>query len=75
MKINIQDIVKILGEIGVLADLNSLEFSKPLKDQGIDSLDMANLFLNIQEKYGINVGLEEAKELDTIEKIVNYLNK
>lgn len=75
MQINTQELIKIFEEIGVLADLNTLKQDKPLKDQGIDSLDMANFFLNIQEKYSINVSLEETEGLDTLEKILVYLNK
>ncbi|WP_257939297.1 acyl carrier protein [Campylobacter lari] len=75
MKIETKDILEILKEVGVLVDINTLEISKPLKDQGIDSLDMANLFLNLQEKYNIEISMEDAEKLTSIENIAHYINK
>ncbi|EAK9946141.1 acyl carrier protein [Campylobacter lari] len=74
MKINSQEILQILKEIGVLVDVNTLEIDKPLKDQGIDSLDMANLFLNLQERYNIEIPMEDVEKLASIENIEQYIN-
>ncbi|EAH8202158.1 phosphopantetheine-binding protein [Campylobacter lari] len=74
MKIEAKDILEILKEVGVLVDINTLEINKPLKDQGIDSLDMANLFLNLQEKYNIEIPMEDVKKLTSIESIMQYIN-
>ncbi|EAL0271013.1 acyl carrier protein [Campylobacter lari] len=75
MKINSQEILQILKEIGVLVDVNTLEIDKPLKDQGIDSLDMANLFLNLQERYNIEIPMEDVEKLASIENIISYFAK
>ncbi|MCV3410616.1 acyl carrier protein [Campylobacter lari] len=75
MKIETKDILEILKEVGVLVDINTLEINKPLKDQGIDSLDMANLFLNLQEKYNIEIPIEDVDNLNSIENITQYINK
>ncbi|HEC1788294.1 phosphopantetheine-binding protein [Campylobacter lari] len=74
MKIEAKDILEILKEVGVLVDINTLEINKPLKDQGIDSLDMANLFLNLQEKYNIEIPMEDVEKLTSIERIIQYIN-
>ncbi|EAJ0333505.1 acyl carrier protein [Campylobacter lari] len=74
MKIEAKDILEILKEVGVLVDINTLEINKPLKDQGIDSLDMANLFLNLQEKYNIEIPMEDVEKLTSIESIMQYIN-
>ncbi|EAK0771415.1 acyl carrier protein [Campylobacter lari] len=74
MKIEAKDILEILKEVGVLVDINTLEINKPLKDQGIDSLDMANLFLNLQEKYNIEIPMEDVEKLASIESIMQYIN-
>ncbi|EAJ5674023.1 acyl carrier protein [Campylobacter lari] len=73
MKIEIKDILEILKEVGVLIDVNTLEINKPLKDQRVDSLDMANLFLNLQEKYNIEIPMEDVEKLISIENIIFYL--
>ncbi|WP_257933322.1 acyl carrier protein [Campylobacter lari] len=75
MKINSQEILQILKEIGVLVDVNTLEIDKPLKDQRIDSLDMANLFLNLQERYNIEIPMEDVEKLASIENIISYFAK
>ncbi|EPP8196602.1 acyl carrier protein [Campylobacter lari] len=75
MKIEVKDILEILKEVGVLVDINTLEINKPLKDQGIDSLDMANLFLNLQEKYNIEIPMEDTEKLQTIDELINYINQ
>ncbi|EAK0950615.1 acyl carrier protein [Campylobacter lari] len=74
MKIEIKDILEILKEVGVLIDVNTLEINKPLKDQGVDSLDMANLFLILQEKYNIEIPMEDVEKLISIENIEQYIN-
>lgn len=74
MKIEAKDILEILKEVGVLVDINTLEINKPLKDQGIDSLDMANLFLNLQEKYNIEIPMEDVEKLISIENIEQYIS-
>ncbi|EAH8152685.1 TPA: acyl carrier protein [Campylobacter lari] len=74
MKIEAKDILEILKEVGVLVDINTLEINKPLKDQRIDSLDMANLFLNLQEKYNIEIPMEDVEKLTSIESIMQYIN-
>ncbi|STA75270.1 acyl carrier protein [Campylobacter lari] len=75
MQINTQDILEILKDVGVLVDVNTLEFDKPLKDQRIDSLDMANLFLNLQERYNIEIPMEDVEKLASIENIISYFAK
>ncbi|EAK6286480.1 acyl carrier protein [Campylobacter lari] len=74
MKIEAKDILEILKEVGVLVDINTLEINKPLKDQRIDSLDIANLFLNLQEKYNIEIPMEDVEKLTSIESIMQYIN-
>ena len=47
--------------------------SKPFKDLGVDSLEIANMFLLIAEKYGIDVPDAEIDRLDTVDAVVGYL--
>ena len=43
-------------------------------DLGIDSLDIAGIFLGIQEKLGVQVPDDEIDNLNTVVKIVAYLD-
>lgn len=44
-----------------------------LKDLGVDSLEVMNVFLVISEKYAVDIPDEKIDELDTINKIVAFL--
>ncbi|WP_144624046.1 acyl carrier protein [Campylobacter coli] len=70
----IQELLEIIKEVGVLTDVDALDYDKPLKDQKIDSLDMANIFLNIQEKYNIEISIEDADRLKSIYDIANFID-
>jgi acyl carrier protein len=46
-----------------------------LTDQGIESLDTFDFFLQVEEEYGVNVPDNQIEMLNTIQKIVDYVNK
>ncbi|MBF7046026.1 hypothetical protein IY974_05565 [Campylobacter volucris] len=74
MKMTTQNFLDIIENIGVLVDIKTLDHKQPLKNQGIDSLDMANIFLNLQEKYNIEISMDDAKKLNSIEDFINFIN-
>jgi len=43
-------------------------------DFGGDSLDIIELVLTLEDKYGIEVPEEVAEELDTVQKVYDYVN-
>jgi len=74
MGISPQIVVNILNEAGVLIETDRLDNRKNLTDQGVDSLDMANVFLRLEEEYEIKFPDSELPNLDSIEKIVKFVN-
>ena len=50
------------------------DYDTPLKDLGVDSLDVASIFLAIHEKLGVRVPDDEIDRLSTIRLITAYLN-
>lgn len=46
----------------------------PLKDLGVDSLDVAGIFLALQEKLGVRVPDDEIDALNTVRLIAAYLD-
>jgi len=44
-----------------------------LRKQGIDSLDMFNLFLLIEETFGVTIPDDDMDQLDTLDAIVAYV--
>jgi acyl carrier protein len=55
------------------ADASKLDWDTSLRDFGLDSLDLASVFLAIEEKYGIKVPDQDFNALDDIKGIVTYL--
>lgn len=55
-------------------DIDALATDVTLRDQGVDSLDVSNLFLHVEEDFNITISDEDIDTLDTIEKIVSYID-
>lgn len=54
---------------------SDLDNNVDLSDQGIESLDTFDFFLRIEEEYGVEVSDDKMVELNTIQKIVDYVNE
>lgn len=74
-KATVESIKALLEEADLVDDPASLQSDVPLKDQGLDSLDGYNLFLSIEETFGIDVRDEDIAELGTIDALVAYVNE
>lgn len=44
-------------------------------DLGADSLDVVELFMSLEDLFGISITDEDAAQLDTVRKIVDYLER
>ena len=44
-----------------------------LSDLGVDSLDVMLIIMDVAEAAGVNINDDKAEELDTPEKIVNFI--
>lgn len=74
MDIEIEEKLKeIIKESGSRADTETLQKDVPLSDQGIDSLDMANILLNIEESFNLKIPDEDVIKLITIHSIIRYI--
>jgi acyl carrier protein len=47
----------------------------PLGDQGVDSLDRAMVFLNIQEEFGVTFEKADYPRLQSVDAVVAFLNE
>lgn len=62
-----------VSEMGVDGDKITLTTS--LKDMGLDSLDAIELIMAIEEEYSIEISEEDARQMETMENIVAYIEK
>ena len=46
-----------------------------IDDLGADSLDVVELIMSLEDNYGISISDEDAAELHTVRRIVEYLEK
>jgi len=71
----VEDIKSIISEAGTIGATDTLTSDTSLLEQGIDSLDMATIYLMIEEKYNIKIPDETIDQLDSIESIVSYVQE
>jgi acyl carrier protein len=76
MKANVEKIKNIIKKAEVLNDdVENLANDLDLQDQGIDSLDMANICLMCEEEFGVKIPDEDLDKVKTINDLVNYINE
>lgn len=55
--------------------MSETKIKESLTDLGIDSLDTMLVIMDVAEAAGISISDDQAEELDTPEKIVDFLTK
>lgn len=75
MNVTVDEVREIIANAETMADMDTLKNDIALTDQEVDSLDMANILLLIEEKYQIKIPNEDTNKLQTVDAIVDYLNK
>ena len=69
-----QDVDEIIATSGIEVDAANLRDNENLYMQGFDSLDMANLELQIEQRYGVDIGAQQPLRLWTVKDFVDFLN-
>ncbi|ARE80721.1 acyl carrier protein [Campylobacter helveticus] len=62
----------VMEQLSIEADAVKME-SKIVEDLGADSLDVVELVMALEEKFGIQISDSDAEKLIKIEDVVNYL--
>lgn len=75
MKVTPEEILSVVERAGVSVDVSKLKGETSLSKAGIDSLEMMNVFLAIEEKFDIKIPDEDIDALDTIDDIIDYLRQ
>ena len=64
----------VVEQLSVSPDAVKLE-SKIIEDLGADSLDVVELVMALEEKFGVEIPDSEAEKLISINDVVNYIEK
>lgn len=64
----------IAQELGVSVDEITPE-SNLQEDLGADSLDAVELIMAVEEEFGVSIPDEEAQNINTVQDMLNLLNK
>ena len=72
-----RDILDIMLQNEIRIDIEELDFSESLSEQGLDSLDLVTILFTIEEKFHIKIPEEDINEgkLSSINSIVSYINE
>lgn len=75
MKATVENIKEVIVEADVLGDVSEMKSDIALAEQGIDSLDVVNVYLLLEEKFDVKIPDEDLAQVQTINAIVEYINK
>jgi acyl carrier protein len=75
MDITHDEIRTLINGVGVSANVANIKPDESFKKAGIDSLEMMNVFLALEERFDIKIPDEDIQALDTIDNVVNYLRR
>ena len=75
MKVTSEKVLEMIRSSGNSnIDSKQLITDKPLGEQGIDSLDIMSLILNLEETFDLKIPDEEIDKGVSIDSLVTYLN-
>jgi len=74
MKATVENIKEVIVEAEVLGDVSEMKSDVALAEQGIDSLDVVNVYLLLEEKFDVQIPDEDLDQVRTIDAIVEYIN-
>jgi acyl carrier protein len=73
--IDVNEVKKMIAEMGLSIDIENLDPQLSLKEQGIDSLDMMTFYLKSEERFGIEIPNEDIDKVLSIMDLVNYVGE
>lgn len=67
-------ILAIVESLEVVPDMAGFDPARSFKDNGIDSLDVMSLFLEIEETFGTKFSEDEVVQIRTVNDVLKELN-
>ena len=72
MTVTTEEIRDIIEKAETMADMDTLVNNIPLTEQDVDSLDMANILLLLEEAYNVKIPDTDLNQLQSVDGIVEY---
>ena len=73
MNVEAAEIIDIVRNAGVTADVSELAEDSKFGELGIDSLDLASILLAVETRYDVKIPDERVDEMESVAAIVAYL--
>jgi len=73
IEIDKKEILEILLDTVVFNDASTIQYDSDFSENGVDSLDMSNVLLMIEEKFKIKIPDDDIPLLTSINAIADYL--
>ena len=67
-------IIKIIEKADVVVDINDIVNGATFDDADIDSLDLMNVFLGIEQEFEIKIPDDDIDMLSTLDAITQYVS-
>ena len=74
MEISVKEIRDVLSKTSAKELAFLINENDSMREQGIDSLDLMDLYLNIEDKYGIQIPDADVAKLKSLKDFVDYVN-
>ena len=71
----LEKVKKILSEQFSVEEDSITANTNIAEDLGADSLDVVELIMSLEDMFGISISDDDAAQLDTVRRIVEYLEK
>jgi acyl carrier protein len=75
MMISAVRVREALKKSGVDVDFEDLPLDMSFQENGVDSMDMMNIFLELEEAFWVKIPDEDVMQLDSIQSIIDYLQE
>jgi acyl carrier protein len=74
--VDIEEIKTLLKDANLKrVNVEGLKPDVPLLEQGLDSLDLFNVFLTVEKNYNLSIDDEDYGQLTTINNIIAFINQ
>ena len=75
MKASIDEIKKIVANTAAEVDVENLTEADSLTGAGVDSLDLFNILLEVEEEFGVKFPEDDTESFASIGEILAFVNK